>query len=428
MLRSLRLLKSRSTRNFASAFALGVASVGGVAGSALLTAAPAAAQDYSKGFVEVYQPISEALSAEGADVASVKGQLPAMIAAAETPDDQYAAGGLVLNAGTKSQDKQLQRQGLELMLASGKTPSEQVGQFNWFVGNLAYEAQDYAVAREALMAAQEAGHSGPDVDIPGLIAESYFAEENTQGGINYVMQQAEQRNAAGESVPEAWLLRSLQAAYNGNMTSEATSLSQMLLASYPSERNWMNSLQVVNQLHEFDGQQQLDLFRLMRETNSLTQRNEFVRYIEAADPRIMSNEVDDVLAAGVEAGELSADDTYYTEVKGIVDQRMAADREDAPGLVAEAEASSDGSLAMDAGDVMFSLDDFAQAEAMYQMAIDKGAADRDTALTRLGISQVKQGKYAEAQATLDQVSGARAPIAQMWSVYAESQASGPAPA
>jgi tetratricopeptide (TPR) repeat protein len=423
MLRSFSF-KNLSTRNLASALALGVASMGGVAGTAILTATPAIAQEYSDNFVEVYQPVSEVVNAEGGDVASVKGQLPGVVAAATTPDDKYAAGGLLLNAGTKAQDTQLQRQGLELMLASGMTPPEQVGQFNWFVGNLAFEAKDFAAAREALMAAQAAGHSGPDVDIPGLIAESYFAEDNDQAGVEYVMQAAQERSAAGQAVPENWLLRALQSSYELNMAPQAMEISKMLVSSYPTERNWLNSLQVINELNEFDPQQQLDLLRLMRETNALSNRNEFVRYIEAADPRIMSNEVDDVLAAGLAAGEFQADETYYTEVKSIVDQRAAADRSEAPGLVAEAQGSSDAMVAIEAADVSYSLDDFAQAEAMYQMALDKGATDRDMVLTRLGMAQAKQGKFAEAQATLEQVSGARAPIAEMWALYAQTQQAG----
>jgi len=422
MLRSFRFARSTSARRLASALALGVASVGGVAGSAILTATPAIAQEYSKEFVAVYQPVSEVVNAEGGDVASVAGQLPGVVAAAKTPDDRYAAGGLMLNAGTKTSNTQLQRQGLELMLASGKTPPEQMGQFNWFVGNLAFEAKDFTAAREALMAAQAANYSGPDVDIPGLIAESYFSEGNDQAGVQYVMQAAQERSAAGQTVPENWLLRALQAAYEKNMRDEATQISSILVSTYPTERNWLNSLQVVNEMNDFDPQQQLDLLRLMRETKALSHRNEFVRYIEAADPRIMSNEVDDVLAAGLAAGEFTADETYYSEVKSIIDQRAAQDRKEAPSLVAEAQGSSDATIAVEAGDVVFSLDDYAQAEAMYQMALDKGAADRDTVLTRLGIAQAKQGKYAEAQTTLKQVSGTRAPIAQMWSLYAQTQA------
>ena len=84
--------------------------------------------------------------------------------------------------------------------------------------------------------------------------------------------------------------------------------------------------------------------------------------------------------------------------------------------------TGDGRLALSTGDLLWSVADFVRAEELYQVALDKGA-DRDTALTRLGMAQVKQGKLAEAQATLAQVGGVRAPVAQMWATYAASKAS-----
>jgi tetratricopeptide (TPR) repeat protein len=418
MFRSLSSAGLKPARRLVSALAMSAA----LAGASMMAAAPAAAQEYSDAFVDTYQPVADVVNAEGGDIASVSGQFPAIVAAATTPDDRFAAGNLLLQAGNKTTNPQLQRQGLELMVASGKTPPEQIGQFQFFIGSLAFNAQDYPAARTALEAAQAAGYTAPDADIPGLIAETYFAEGNAQAGIDYVKQASERMEAAGGQVPERWLLKALQTAYSQQLVGPATEISALLVSNYPTERNWMNALQVVGALNEFEPQAQLDLLRLMRETKAMSDRSEFVRYIEAADPRIMSNEVQAVLAEGVAAGQLDASDTYYTEVKSIADQRASADQAEIGNMVAEAQSAAEPQRAIEAGDVAWSLSDFAQAEAMYQLALDKGITDRDTALTRLGMSQAKQGKYAEAQATLEQVGGARAPIAQMWSLYAQSQA------
>ena len=43
------------------------------------------------------------------------------------------------------------------------------------------------------------------------------------------------------------------------------------------------------------------------------------------------------------------------------------------------------------------------------------------ALTRLGIAQFDQGKYAEAKASFDKVEGARQAIANLWTVYAQQK-------
>lgn len=419
MYRSFRPARRKPARGLASALAISLGLVGAAFGSAALVPAPAMAQSYSRDFVRAYEPVANVVNEEGADVASVSGQFPALIEAASSPDERFAVGNLILMAGSKASNPQWQRQGLELMVESGQTPEEQLGQFQFFIGNLAFQDQDYAAARAALEASQQAGYSDPETDVQGLIAETYFAEGNGQGGIEYI-----KSAAAGGQVPENMLLKALQSAYDQNLNSEALEVSGLLVRSYPTERNWMNSLQVIGAMHEFQPQQQLDLLRLMRETGAISDRSEYVTYIEAADPRIMSNEVNAVLAEAVAAGQLSTGDAYYTEVKGIADQRAPEDQSEAPGMVAEAEGSSDPMLAMEAGDVVYSLGDFAQAEAMYQIAVDNGAADRETALTRLGIAQAKQGKFAEAQATLGQVTGERAPIAQMWAAYAETQGGG----
>ena len=77
--------------------------------------------------------------------------------------------------------------------------------------------------------------------------------------------------------------------------------------------------------------------------------------------------------------------------------------------------------AFGAGNAFYSFADYANAEAMFKLAIDKGVPEKDLALTRLGMAQIQQGKFAEGQATLAQVGGARAPVAQMWMAYAASK-------
>ena len=79
-----------------------------------------------------------------------------------------------------------------MMLDSGLVAPEQVGQFNWFVGSLAYQAEDYAAARTALEAAKAAGFTDPETDLTLLIADTYSKQDNVQGSLDYLMQ-ADQR-------------------------------------------------------------------------------------------------------------------------------------------------------------------------------------------------------------------------------------------
>ncbi len=431
MIRSTHFAPRRPRAGLASSLAMAVRLAAGSLGASAMLAAPAAAQDeeepkqdYSEGFVTIYQPLAEQLNAEGANVAAVTGQIPQLVAAVQTADDRFAAGNLILSAGNKANDPQMQRQGLELMVASGKADPAKIGQLQYFIGTLAFNAKDYAAARQALEASQAAGYTATDNDIRELIAETYFAVDDTEGAIAYIDRASGEYRSAGQQVPERWLLRSLQSAYDTDRAELANEIIPELLAAYPSDRNWQNSLQVVAQLNDFTDQQRLDLLRLMREAGALSERADFVRYIEAADPRVMSNEVNSVLAAGVAAGQLQPGEAYYQEVKNIADSRASQDRRNAPTMIREAQSQGDPRYAAEAGDLLYSIDDYAQAEAMYQLALEKNHPERDTMLTRLGISQAKQGKLAEAQASFDQVSGARETIAEMWSLYAQSRMQG----
>lgn len=413
-----RPMLPRKTR---STFFMALALAGGAFVGSGMMAAPAFAQEYSEGFAEIYQPVANVINTPDSDVAAVRGQFAAVLAAVQTPDDRFAIGNVILIAGNRLTEATLQRQGLELMLESGNVAPEQIGQFNFFVGNLAFDAGDFDASRTSLMKAIAAGYTEGEPE--ALLAQTYFEEDNTPAGIAVVMDAVEKRKATGAAVPENWLLLSLQRAYDDEIADLATDVSLALLDAYPTPGNWRNTLQVIGAMSEEDDRQTLDVLRLMRETGSIAERHEFILYIEAADPRIMSNEVVGVLAEGLAANVFTAGGDYYSEVKSVVDARASADRNDAPGLVSEAQASSDASLSIDAADVLYSLGDYVQAATMYQMALDKGVADSDSAWTRLGISQVKQGNFAAAQTSLANVGGSGAPIAKMWAAYAAEKSS-----
>ena len=409
----------------ATALAMALALAGGAVAGTAVTSAPAAAQQQpelkaSKDFGKLYQPVAVVANGETGDFAAAKAQLPAIQAAVQTADDRYLAGNLTYVLGIKLKDRALQQQGMELMLASGKATAPAAAEMNYFLGEWAYDAQQWAKARQLLQAARAGGYTEGNAE--GLTAESYFKEGQTDQGLAYLESLIQKHSAAGQTVPDAWVRRGLRVAYEAKNAAQIGKWSALLVEHNPTPENWQAALQVVGTAAT-EPQVELDLLRLMALTNSLKERGDFARYIEAADPRIMANEVAKVLDAGVQAGVFNSGDDYYSEVKRIVDERAPIDRREAPGLAAQARgASGTGRDAQNAGDVYLSLGSYAEAEEMYALALQKGGIDRDRILTRLGIAQVHQGKNAEAKATFGQVSGERTAVAQMWSAYVESRA------
>jgi tetratricopeptide (TPR) repeat protein len=373
----------------------------------------------SRNFQPVYMAVADATNTTG-DYAAARAQVPALVGAIASEYDRFFAGNILLQLGSKTSDKALQRQGLELMLASGRATPENANLFRFLIGSFKYDAGDYAGALSDAQAALGSGYPGDFAqgrDPWGLIADSYFRLNRHEEGIAFLKDAYTQRKAAGQPVRDEWLLGALAVAYQQNLMQQASDLSAMVVESNPTPTNWAQALQVVGAMTGTDAQARLDLFRLMALTNSLSERREYESYVAILDPRVLGSEAAKVLDAGVQRGVLTAGDPFYTESKGIIAARGAEEASLAAEYAAEAASASNGRAALNAGDVYLSLGQHAKAEEMFGLALQKGGVDRDTVLTRLGIAQVQQQKLAEAKSTFAQVAGTRAPLARMWSAY-----------
>jgi tetratricopeptide (TPR) repeat protein len=382
------------------------------------------AETLSRNFTPVYQAVAEATNTTG-NYAAARAQVPTLLAAIGSEYDRFFAGNILLQLGAKSTDRALQKQGLELMLASGRAGPENVGLFHYLLGGLSYDSGDYAGALRESQASLSAGYTGDFAqqrDPWGLAADAYFKLNRNQEGIEFLKSTIVQRRAAGQPVRAEWLPRALAVAFQQNMMDATVDLSAMLVETNPTPTTWMQALQVVKSVVGTDAQTRLDVFRLMALTDSLTQREEFESYIGLLDPRVLPSESGKVLEAGVDKGVFTTSDPFYTDLKRIIDNATGQE----PGLAAdyagEAGSASTGRAALNAGDVYLSLGEYARAEEMFALALQKGGVDRDQVLTRLGIAQVRQQKLAEAKSTFAQISGTRGPVARMWTAYIQTRA------
>ncbi|MFA9200092.1 MAG: hypothetical protein ACEQR8_02740 [Cypionkella sp.] len=383
-------------------------------------AAPKA--QYSKAFVAVYQPIAKTLNA-GGDLAPLKPQLPSLIAAAQSADEKFAVGQVVFNVGAKTSDVALQRQGLDMMLDSGKTPAADLGRNSYAAAQLAYNAKDWNAARTRAQQAATAGYSG---DAELLIAETYFAQDQVGQGLDALDKAVARKGAAGQPVPEAWLKRGLAQAYQANLEPQALKFAGMYAQYYPSTNSWGDAIAIQRNFRNYEGQELLDVMRLAMRANALRNERDYVDYITAADARRLPGETQRVIDAGIAAGKLKASDVFVAEARNVAAGRVKADTADLAGLERDARAAgATAATAMAAGDAFLSYNQPAKAEEFYKTALGKPGVDAPRVMTRLGIAQLDQGKVAEAQATFAKVQGARQAIAQLWALYA-AQAARPA--
>ena len=353
-------------------------------------------------------------------------ELAAAEAAIQNPTDRMGFGNWALMVGGALGDSVLQQRGIQSMLASGLVAPGQVTEFQFYVGSLGYNNRDYQAVVGALPAVVAANYA--DDSAAELLADAYDKLGQPVQGLDALKSAIAARQAAGGVVPENWYTRGNTIAYNAKLGEQSVEWSRMLAGAYPSDIAWLGAGQVAREFGgEFGNQESVDLGRLFVRTGGLRAdpkfaEREYVEYIEAASKVGLPAEVVKIAQMGVDAGVLNKTDPFVADAVGRT--MVASAEKDRAAAAADeraARASADGKSALATGDVYLSLGDAAKAEEMFKLALEKNVADRDRALTRLGIAQIDQDKFAEAKATLAQVGGIRTNLAKLFWAYADSE-------
>ncbi len=368
--------------------------------------------------------MDSALAALGATLTSEKSQMEAAFTAIANQDDRYSAGSLAINLGTVARDVVMQRRGVDAMIASGRPTGAELGRLQFFSGQFAADAKEYAAARAAYQAAISAGYRENDIEVS--LAEAYILDNQAAQGLTILKQAIDYRNSTPNKAPANWYRRGLGVAYKAKLLEQATDFGMNLVQAYPSTDNWAGAISVVREIGHYPAQESLDLMRLMGRTKSYAEARDYIEYVQAADPRRLPGEVLSVLDAARDAGKLAAGDVFITEARTIATSRVAADKATLPNYERDARApTATVATITGAADTFLSYGEAAKAESLYNLALAKPGGNTPQVLNRLGIAQIDQGNYAGGQATLAKVTGPRKYIAQLWTIYAAQKAAAP---
>ncbi|QWC58124.1 hypothetical protein F7D01_14550 [Erythrobacter sp. 3-20A1M] len=432
-----------------SSLALALALVAGGSVAAMAVAEPAAAQDkkdgetakpdYSKEFITAYNVAGEPIKDEAtADYAAAKAKLPAVNAVAKSADEKFEAGSLSYRVANKLNDPELKIAGLRMMAESGKGDVKTQGQISYALFEAERAAGNMDAARTALQRAIDIGYSfdatfsdgstgkiGPN-DMRSTIMRTYIDADQAQQGVDYAVQQIEKQASTGK--PDETLLRSAYvAAFQNELGPEVTKLGEMWVKYYPSPTAWGDVMAGQRNYYTPTEPALLDALRLLARTDALRNERDYNDYINAADARRLPSEVAGVIDRGIAAGKINTGDSFIKEAKTEANSRLASEKADLSSLATDARKSGVSTrLIVAAANSQLSNGKAATAEELYALALQKPDVDKAEALTRMGIAQIDQGKYDEAQATFAKVDGdqSRKNIAQLWSIYAAQQAAG----
>lgn len=390
--------------------------------------------EYSKDWTKVYQPLNDALQAEAPDLAAAKGMVPAVVAATSSADEKRAAGALIFNLGNMSDDETLQLQGIKMMLDSGILEPNLAGQLNWGMFQI-YRGQDnIAEARAALEAAIAANYSfeanmsdgstskigAPEMQ--RIIADMYFDAGQTGEGIAYLSGVIDGLQSAGEPVAETLIRAGLAQAYENNLQDESARFVALLAEQYPTEKVWGDAVLITLTAKDYANPEAIDLLRLSRRMNVYNDTRVLSEYVELLDPRRYPGEVVAAIDEGFALGTVDKTDPFLVESRKDAAGRVSADRAGLDSLAADARAAGATlKTTVVAGDTFLSYDRPAEAEEFYTKALTMSGVETPVVLTRLGIAQYDQGKYAEAIETFKKVEGARRELANLWAIYTAQQ-------
>lgn len=414
-----------------------------VLGCALIaTATPAAAQkkekpkkeeaakgkqlSASKGFAPALKKMTDATAAK--DAAALQAAMTEGQASATTPDDKYLVAFYQLQLGILNKDQALQSQGLDTMIDSGLMQAENAGTYNFYSGNFAYGAKNYAKAIQRLEAAKAAGST--EAALAPMLMDSYLNAGQVDQGWAIAKAGIEAARAAGTRPSEDLYVRPAQAFQKANRTNEMLDVLTMRVQDYPTPATWRNTLYILLQQAGGDKEMNLDILRLMRATNAMTQRPEYLEYAGLATEAGYPGEVVAVIKHGQNSKVIPATDTHFGNILETQTPRAATDAAAVAADAAKPATLSNPKSARATADALVGTGEAAKAIPLYEAALAASPGDQLVQF-RLGVAQALAGQSDAAVASFAKVQGNRQRLAQLWAVRAKAgaaPAAAPAPA
>ncbi len=375
----------------------------------------------SKAFGPSVKKMMDATTAK--DPAALQAALTEGEGTATTTEDRYWIAFYQLQLGILNKDQALQGKGLDAMLASGITPPETVATYNFFSGNFAYGAKDYAKAVQRLEAAKAAGST--ESNLPLLLMDSYLKQGQVDQGTAVAKAAIDASRAAGQRPSDELYVRPIQALQAAKRGNEVLDLMTLRMRDYNQPQVWRQTLFLVLQQNP-DKEVGLDVLRLMRATNSMLQRPEYDEYATLATEAALPGEVVRLIGEGRAKKVIPTPDPKLDALEKSQKERIGDEEATLTAYAKRPATLSNPKAAGATGDAMVGYGRYADAVPLYDAAISAGG-DKLLWTYRKGVAQALAGDGAAAKASFAQVTGPRKRLADLWVVKLDAAAA-PAPA
>jgi lipopolysaccharide biosynthesis regulator YciM len=364
---------------------------------------------------------------EAKDWAGVKARIDALDAVAQSDDEKYYAASFRLAAAAGTSDNPNIIRALDALIVNPKTPQADLGRYNFFRGDLAYQQKQYPQAANYLLKARELGYQPQGTNLNLKIAQAQLDGGQVAQGAASIDAAIKAEEAAGRKAPEAWYKVVVSKFYTGGDKANAAAWLARQAAAYPSPETWRSSLMVYMEQASakgatLDADLRLDVLRLIRAAKGLAGTSDYYEYADAAQRRGLPWEVVSLVDEGRAAGKISRPnpqiDPLYTQAVNRQKAEVSLTAEEK-----RAASAANGAVAMSTADAYLASGNNAKAVELYRLALQKGGVDTSLVNTRLGIALARSGQKAEAKTAFAAVTtGPRAELARFWSAWVDTQA------
>ncbi|WP_446325478.1 hypothetical protein [Blastomonas sp. CACIA14H2] len=367
------------------------------------------------------------------DFVTAETKLNEAAAVAASADEKYLTGKMTLQIGLKKNDEAMQMKGIEQALTSGKATEAETKTFNSFIGEKALLKNDFGRARQYLTAAVQAGQNSP-VNLFQL-AEAHFGEAIAKSGgrsidaanapvaaagLPYLQRAVEGDLAGTKQYAASWAKRGFQIARATK--SDSSVFANLLLRADGGKGAWHEVVQAVQaDNRSFTSEQNLDAMRLLRMAGGMTSASDYQEYIEAAGAARRPTEVIALIEEGKAAGIITDGNAYFKDALTTANGARGEYVATLPESVRDSRGKATATVTLATADALLANKQYAEAEELAALAVTKGATDKERALMIQAIAQVAQGKYDPARQTLTGVTGVRAPLARLWTLYIDQK-------
>jgi tetratricopeptide (TPR) repeat protein len=344
------------------------------------------------------------------DTANLTAKFAAAEAAATTNDDRYLIAQLKLKTSLAAKDNEGMAKAIDALAATGLVPNDQLADVYTGLGVEFYNSKQYDRASGLFQRAIALDPT--NIEPLTLLSEAQNSLGKHNEAAATLQKVIKQSLAAGKKPEEKVYKRALAMAYAAD-SATSLDLAQQWIAAYPSADSWTNAIAIYRNTVHPDFAGTLDLLRLMRAAGALSRPEDYSRYVATARDQSNFAEAQAVLAEGIAAKQIEADNPLVAEMKSKPKPSLAD-------LAAATKTATSGRALMGIGDRYYGLGEYAKAADTYRQVIAKGG-DVSLANLHLGMALARAGDKAGATAALNAVTGPNAGIAKFWSLYVKLQ-------